>query len=264
MGDSILERILATRRQRVERAMAETPEAELRRRAGDSPPVRDFAGVLCVPPYALIAEIKKGSPSRGIMRADLEPVALAQQYEHGGAAALSVVTEPDFFSGDPTWLTEIRKAVACPLLQKDFFFSPWQVWEARARGADAILVILAMVDLETAAALLDSAREAGMHALVEVHDDREAARATELGAGIVGVNNRDLATFEVTLETSERLASHLPPNAIKVSESGIRSLDDCRRLHAAGFRAFLVGEALVTSGHPGAALRAMRGTDAQS
>jgi indole-3-glycerol phosphate synthase len=259
---SILERILAARRQRVERAMATTSEDNLRRRAASSGPVRDFAAALRQSPYALIAEIKKGSPSRGILRADLDCAALAVQYEAGGASALSVVTEPEFFSGDTAWLAVVRSKVRCPLLQKDFFFSPWQVWESRVLGADAILIILAMIDDRTAAALLETAAESGMYALVEVHNEAEAARATRLGADIVGVNNRDLASFDVDLAVSERLVSHLPPGAVRVSESGISSRADCERLSAAGFQAFLVGEALVTSSEPDMLLRAMRGTDA--
>lgn len=262
MGDSILARILAARRRRVEKAMAHTPESELRRRAAACAPARDFAASLRRPPYALIAEIKKRSPSRGMLRADLDPAALAGKYARGGATALSVVTEPDFFDGDSAWLSKIREAVTCPLLQKDFFFSPWQVWESRVLGADAILVILAMIDDGAAGALLEAAAEAGMQALVEVHDESEAARAARLGARIVGVNNRNLATFQVALEVSERLAAHLPSDAIKVSESGIGSAQDCRRLSAAGYQAFLVGEALVTSADPEGLLCAMRGADA--
>jgi indole-3-glycerol phosphate synthase len=262
MGDSILARILAARRREVEKAMAHTPEGELRRRAAACAPVRDFATALRRLPYALIAEIKKGSPSRGVLRADLDFVALAGKYAKGGAAAISVVTEPEFFSGESAWLAEIRRAVQCPLLQKDFYFCPWQVWESRVLGADAILVILAMIDDGAAKALLETAAEAGMQALVEVHDESEAARAARLGAGIVGVNNRNLATFEVALEVSERLAAHLPSDAIKVSESGIGSAQDCSRLSAAGYQAFLVGEALVTSADPEGLLCAMRGADA--
>jgi len=264
MDDSILERILAARRKRVFAAMARISEAALQRRAVSCPPPRDFGAALSKAPYALIAEIKKGSPSRGLLRVDLDWIALAEKYRAGGAAALSVVTEPDFFSGDTAWLRQIRPRVECPILQKDFFFSSWQVWESRVLGADAILVILAMIDDPTAAALLEAAAQAGMHALVEVHNEIEAARAVRLGADIVGVNNRDLATFKVNLEVSERLANHLPAKAVKVSESGIDSPEACRRLNAAGYQAFLVGEALVTSPDPGQRIRELRGDDAQS
>lgn len=244
--------------------MATASEADLRNRAASCGAVRDFAAALKSPTYALIAEIKKASPSRGVLRADLDPGTLAQRYQDGGAAAISVVTEPDFFSGDTAWLAQVRRQVHCPLLQKDFFFSPWQVWESRVLSADAILIILAMIDDRAATALLAAAAEAGLQALVEVHNEDEAARAVRLGAGIVGVNNRDLATFEVSLEISERLAPHLPATTVKVSESGITSREDCRRLCAAGYDAFLVGEALVTSPDPETLLRAMRGADAQS
>lgn len=264
MGDSVLTRILAARRQRVAQAMQATSETDLRRRAAACGPVRNFAAALKKSPYALIAEIKKGSPSRGLMRADLDPAAIAARYQAGGAAAISVVTEPDHFFGDTAWLARVRRQVDGPLLQKDFFFTPWQVWESRVLGADAILVILAMIDDPTAAALLAAAAEAGLYALVEVHNGQEASRAAGLGASIVGVNNRNLATFDVSLATSERLAPHLPANALKVSESGIGSREDCRRLSAAGYDAFLVGEAVMTSPDPENRLRTMRGDDAQS
>jgi indole-3-glycerol phosphate synthase len=258
MGASILQRILAARQGRVAAAMKTTSEAELRRRAELLEPARDFAAALGRAPYALVAEVKKGSPSRGILREGLNAAALAESYLAGGADALSVVVEPDYFYGDADWLAAIRQRVDCPLLQKDFFFSPYQVWEARALGADAILIILAMIGDDDAALLLATAGQAGLQVLVEVHDEAEAARAAGLGAKIVGVNNRDLATFEVRLETSLHLARKLPANALRVSESGIRSADDCRRLAAAGYGAFLIGEALVTAADPRAALKELR------
>jgi indole-3-glycerol phosphate synthase len=258
MSASILERILAARRARVAAASARVPESELRQRAQEAAGVRNFAAALRRSPYALIAEVKKGSPSRGVFQVDLDPVERARRYRDGGADALSVVVEPDFFFGDSAWLARIREAVDCPLLQKDFFFSTWQVWEARARGADAILIILAMIGDEEAATLLATAREAGLAALVEVHNEAEARRAASLGATLVGVNNRDLSSFEVSLDTSLRLAASLPAWSLRVSESGIRTADDCRRLAAAGYDAFLVGEALVTAADPAAALKGLR------
>lgn len=259
MAPSILEKIFAARRISVQAAALTTPLEELRERAEGLPSARDFCGALQASPFAVIAEVKKGSPSRGIFKEDFRPVQLAEAYAAGGASAISVVTEPQFFWGSLEWLSAIREAVPCPLLRKDFTFSEYQVWEARASGADAILLILAMLTDSEAEMLLRSADDAGIHALVEVHNKSEASRACGLGAKIVGVNNRDLSTFDVSLDVSRSLFDALPADAVKVSESGIHTFEDCSALSLIGYHAFLVGEALVVSADPSVAVEQLRG-----
>jgi indole-3-glycerol phosphate synthase len=245
----VLERIAAYKRADVAGRKSRTPLAELERRAAAADPPRGFRAALqqaAAPGRpALIAEIKKASPSKGLIRADFHPPALAQAYASGGAACLSVLTDGPSFQGDDAYLAAARGACSLPALRKDFLVDPWQVTESRALQADAILVIMAMVDDALARALLAEAARWGMDALVEVHDATEMERASALGAGLVGVNNRDLRTFDVDLAVTERLAAAAPPGALLVAESGIFAAADVRRVAAAGASAILVGESLM-------------------
>ncbi|MEX2261224.1 MAG: indole-3-glycerol phosphate synthase TrpC [Bryobacteraceae bacterium] len=219
---------------------------------------RDFRASLLASPPAIIAEVKKASPSKGILSTDFDPVRIARQYESGGASALSVLTDEHFFQGSLADLEAARAATNLPVLRKDFTLEEIHVVEAAAHGADAILLIAALLDEHALRRLRSLAAEFRMAALVEVHDGLELERALASGAEIVGVNNRDLNTFQVTLETSLALAARIPSDAVKVSESGIHSAEDVRRLQEAGFQAFLVGEHLMKTADPAAALKALR------
>ncbi len=234
------------------------PIAELRGRCHDAPAVRPFARALQGPGLDVIAEIKRRSPSRGELAPGLDPVGRAQAYERGGAAAVSVLTEPSHFSGSNDDLVAVRSGVQIPVIRKDFTLHPAQVWEARSIGADAILLIVAALDDDTLAVLHETGLEAGMDVLVEVHSAAEAERALRLDPQLVGVNNRDLATFEVELATSEALADLLADVPVTVGESGIFDTADARRMRDAGYDAVLVGEALVRSGDPASAIADLR------
>jgi indole-3-glycerol phosphate synthase len=244
----VLARIAAYKREEVAAAKARAPQAEMEQRARQASPPRGFARALASPGTAraaLIAEIKRASPSKGLIRADFDPPALARAYAAGGAACLSVLTDGPSFGGDAAFLAAARDACALPCLRKDFLLDPWQVAESRGLGADAVLVILAMVDDPLAADLLAEADRFGLDALVEVHDEAEMARAGALGARLVGVNNRDLRSFHVDLAVTERLAPLRPADSLFVAESGIFTPADVARVAAAGASAVLVGESLM-------------------
>jgi len=243
-------------RKQEELRSATIPASELRR-LGERmlPSRRDFAAALRARRPAIISELKKASPSRGVLSEQFHPAELARQYEEGGAAALSVLTDHDFFQGSIDDLQAARAACALPVIRKDFTIDEYHVLEAAAAGADAVLLIVAILDEARLRGFRELARTFGMAALVEAHDEAEVDTALRSGAEIVGVNNRDLRTFQVSLETSVQLAPRIPAGVVKVSESGILHSCDVRRLMAAGYDAFLVGEHLVKSGDPARALR---------
>ena len=219
---------------------------------------RDFKSALLARHPAILAEIKQASPSKGLLTGSFDPASIARIYERGAAAALSVLTDQDFFQGSLEDLEAARAAVGVPVLRKDFTIDEFHVIEAAAHGADAILLIAALLEESEMRRFRELAARFRMAALVEVHDEEELGKALASGAEIVGVNNRNLRTFEVTLETSERLAARMPPGVVRISESGIDSSRDVKRLAAAGFHAFLVGEHLMKSSDPAAALRALQ------
>lgn len=257
----ILDTIAAYKREEVADRKGRRSLAEVEVAAKAASPPRGFRTALerrhAPGRLALIAEIKKASPSKGLIREDFDPPALAMAYEAGGAACLSVLTDAPSFQGADSFLTAARDAVALPALRKEFLVDPWQVAESRALGADAILVILAMVDDALAADLMSEARRLGMDALVEVHDEAEMARAGRLGADLVGVNNRDLRTFTVDLAITERLAAGARAGALLITESGLFTPADAARLERAGARAMLVGESLMRQADVAAATRTL-------
>jgi indole-3-glycerol phosphate synthase len=257
---NILDRIVEARRESMAHRKRVLPEVSLKIAVEKKiHPPRDFAFALTRNGINIIAELKKSSPSKGLLREEYAPAVLASGLESAGAAALSVLTEEDFFHGSLGDLKEASRVTKVPILRKDFIIDPWQVWEARAAGADSFLLIAAILGDATLEELLKLGRTLKMEPLVEVHESEELDRVIAAGAKIIGVNNRDLRDFKVHIETSLTLIEVIPEDCIAVSESGLRTYEDIERLRRAGFDAFLIGEHLMKEADPGSALRALRG-----
>jgi indole-3-glycerol phosphate synthase len=257
----LLRTIVAATRRITDVRRAHEPLASLEQRAAEACPRGDAfeAALGRRGSVNVIAECKRRSPSRGVLAESYDPVAIARRYEEGGAAAISVLTEPTFFDGSLHHLQDVRAAVMLPLLRKDFIVDEYQLFEARAAGADAVLLIVAALEQPQLQDLHRRARALGLAVLVEVHDDDELSRAIDAGAAVIGVNNRNLRTLSVDVDASFRLAARMPASVLAVSESGLQSRGDLERLTAAGYRAFLIGERFMTDSNPAAAIAALVG-----
>ncbi len=250
----ILDDIVRDKRTDLQARKRQVGLAELQDRSLFQEGRRNFTAALTAKTRAIVAEVKKASPSKGVIRADFDPVWIARRYAEAGAAAISVLTEERYFLGSLDYLTAIRSTVGIPLLRKDFLFDPYQLYEARAYGGDAILLIVAMLEETQLRELLALAAELDLAALVEVHDEADLDRALHVGAGLIGINNRDLRTFHTTLETTERLLPRIPDGVVVIGESGIERIEDIRRLERAGVHCFLIGETLMRCADPGSKL----------
>ncbi|HEX3658429.1 MAG TPA: indole-3-glycerol phosphate synthase TrpC [Pirellulales bacterium] len=259
--DTILDQIVATKRSEVAAARRAVGEAQLERQLADAPPVRDFFAPLAQSgPIRLIAEVKKASPSKGIIRADFDPLAIARTYAEHGAACLSVLTDVEYFQGSLEYLRHVRQAVATPVLRKDFIIDAYQLLEARAAGADAVLLIAECLDDCQLRSLHNRALELGMTPLVELYEPANLDRVLAAGATLIGINNRDLRTFKTDLDHTLRMAERVPDECVLVGESGIRTRADVLRLESAGVDAMLVGETLMAQADIGAAVDELLGT----
>lgn len=257
---NILEKIVTAKRKEVEAAIRQRPLRDLMKLADNAPPPRNFLAPLqASPPIRLIAEVKRASPSKGIIRDDFDPVAIAQAYEQGGASCISVLTDVQFFQGSLDYLSSIRTMVEVPLLRKDFIIHPYQVFEARAHGADAVLLIAECLNRQELKGLQQLTRDLGMHALIEVYQVSNLDNALSTGTELIGVNNRDLSTFEVDLERTTKLRKQIPSSCTLVSESGIASRADALRLQQHDVQAMLVGESLMRQPDVAAAVRNLLG-----
>ncbi len=257
---TILDEIVATKRDEIGQARSERPERELQAMLPDAPPARDFFAALAeAESIGLIAEVKKASPSAGIIRQDFDPVAIAETYQQHGAACISVLTDEQYFQGSLGYLSAVRQSVSIPVLRKDFILDRYQLLEARAAGADAVLLIAECLDDCGLRGLHNDALELGLTPLVELYEPANLPRVLEAGATLIGVNNRDLRTFEVDLEHTMRLRQQIPDECLVVGESGIRTHEDVARLEAAGVDAILVGESLMREADIGAAVDRLLG-----
>jgi indole-3-glycerol phosphate synthase len=255
---TILDKIALTKKEEVARLLRERGLASLKDGALSSPPPRGFRKALHRPGrLSLIAEVKKASPSKGVLRADFDPVAIARAYEAAGAHAVSILTDVTYFQGSIDYLRQARVVINLPVLRKDFLIDPSQVYEAREAGADAVLLIVAMLDKAALSDLQALVRRLGMDALVEAHDEEELEKALAVGADLVGINNRNLKDFVVSLDVTKRLLPHCPPGVPVVSESGILTRADAQAVKEAGASAVLVGEGFVRHADPGVAVRAL-------
>lgn len=244
----ILDTIVANKQEEIKIQKSQLPLSELRRTLRDTPPTRDFKAAISMPGQInLIAEVKKASPSKGIIREDFDPIAIARIYQSSGAAAISVLTDERFFQGSLSYLTAIREATSIPLLRKDFIIDEYQIYQARAAGADAILLIAAILELKTMQIFLNIAHSLDLDCLVEVHTESELKKVLDTDAQVVGINNRDLRTFQTNIDTTVQLRKLIPQDKVVVSESGIHSRQDVKMLQECGINAILVGESLMRS-----------------